>query len=303
MLDGVGGESKYIKRNVHSAATVTTDVWLHSSSISSFVGYDLVLALINVTGAFCDGFFSAWETGAAMPSGAKTEALHLIADDMRTYYLSTYTSWAGMVGVAASMAHLRSSALMGLFRAESSQITGPFHGGVDNRLKQRQSFGFLLLREINLSFQSSLQLWGRILETKLQISYLGYLLGLSLNIMQMRDGLWGDSLILRAFSINFCGAASLFARHASDNRQLYTKKPRRLKQVGLNIVVNLMFATLVFLIALEIERLLDIPVGTGVKVGPSGLGDEMQEDFALSVVEPVDVLADAIASETDGEEQ
>jgi hypothetical protein len=129
------------------------------------------------------------------------------------------------------------------------------------------------------------------------------LLGLSLNIMQMRDGLWGDSLILRAFSINFCGAASLFARHASDNRQLYTKKPRRLKQVGLNIVVNLMFATLVFLIALEIERLLDIPVDTGVKVGPSGLGDEMQEDFALSVVEPVDVLADAIASETDGEEQ
>ncbi len=97
-----------------AAATVTTDVWLHSSSISSFVGYDLVLALINVTGAFCDGFFSAWETGAAMPSGAKTEALHLIADDMRTYYLSTYTSWAGMVGVAASMAHLRSSALMGL---------------------------------------------------------------------------------------------------------------------------------------------------------------------------------------------
>jgi hypothetical protein len=124
-----------------AAATVTTDVWLQTDLISSSFGYDIVLAITNVSGAFFDGFFSAWESGLgkhmffnqnayymwhtfieqnvrnqniAVPSGAKTEALHLIADDMRAFGLSTYTSWAGMVGVAAAMAHARFSALVGI---------------------------------------------------------------------------------------------------------------------------------------------------------------------------------------------
>ena len=28
-----------------------------------------------------DGFYSAWEDGAAVPIGAKTEALHMVAED------------------------------------------------------------------------------------------------------------------------------------------------------------------------------------------------------------------------------
>lgn len=103
------------------AATVTTDVWYQSappllllSSYRPAMGYDVVLALTNVSGAFLDGFFQAWETGVAVPIGAGTEALRVVADDFRSYYLSTYTSWAGMVGVAASLANARSSVSVGM---------------------------------------------------------------------------------------------------------------------------------------------------------------------------------------------
>ena len=96
------------------AATVTTDVWYRSAILSSAFSYDLVLAITNVSGAFLDGFFSAWESGSAVPSGARTEALHMISVDIRTFYLSTYTSWAGMVSVAASLAHAKASFLVGL---------------------------------------------------------------------------------------------------------------------------------------------------------------------------------------------
>lgn len=97
-----------------TAATVTTDVWFQSAILSSAFGYDLVLAFTNVSGAFFDGFLSAWETGRAVPSGARTEALHLLSDDMRALFLSTYTSWAGLVSVAASLAHAKSSVSVGI---------------------------------------------------------------------------------------------------------------------------------------------------------------------------------------------
>lgn len=126
MLDG---ETKYHKKSslyrtrtqtflcatvLPAAATVTTDVWFESAILLSSFGYELVLAITNVSGAFLDGFFLAWEDGSAVPNGAGTEALHLIAHDMRTFYLSTYTSWSGMVGVAASLAHAKASVLIGL---------------------------------------------------------------------------------------------------------------------------------------------------------------------------------------------
>ena len=97
-----------------AAATVTTDVWFPSAVLSSVYGYNLVLATVNITGAFMDGFFSAWDSGAVLPSGPKTEALHVVAEDMRAFYLSTYTSWAGMVGEAASIAYADRSVLVGL---------------------------------------------------------------------------------------------------------------------------------------------------------------------------------------------
>jgi hypothetical protein len=97
-----------------AVATVTTDVWLRADLISSRLSYDLTLAIINVSGAFLDGFFSAFESGDAVPSGPKTEALHLVAGDIKTFGLSAYTSWAGMVSVAASMGFVRSNVALGL---------------------------------------------------------------------------------------------------------------------------------------------------------------------------------------------
>jgi len=38
-----------------------------------------------------DGFYSAWEDGAAVPIGAKTEALHMVAEDY--YYDSNPLSY------------------------------------------------------------------------------------------------------------------------------------------------------------------------------------------------------------------
>jgi hypothetical protein len=46
------------------------------------------------------------------------------------------------------------------------------------------------------------------------------MLGLTLNIMKISDRSWGDSLLLRGFAINFCGAASLFARHTAEHSEI-----------------------------------------------------------------------------------
>lgn len=127
----LNGDTKYIKsptRHVPTnrtryflwallfpaAATVTTDVWIQTATLSSNFNYNLVLAVINVSGAFLDGFFSAFESGDAIAGGPKTEALHLIAEEVRTFGLSTYTSWAGMVSVASSIGYTRSNVLVGL---------------------------------------------------------------------------------------------------------------------------------------------------------------------------------------------
>lgn len=93
------------------------------------------------------------------------------------------------------------------------------------------------------------------LETLICNGFFG-LLGLTLNIMKVQDEIWGDSLLLRGFAINFCGAASLFARHASDNRRLYTqkKKQRGMRQTCINVAANVFFASIVFWVAFEIEE-------------------------------------------------
>ena len=81
------------------------------------------------------------------------------------------------------------------------------------------------------------------------------------------DESWDDSLCLRAFALNFCGAASLFARHASDNRQLYYgNKKDGMRLAGINITANILSATLLFWIALEVEILLN-PDATNKKSG------------------------------------
>jgi hypothetical protein len=80
------------------------------------------------------------------------------------------------------------------------------------------------------------------------------LMGLTLNAMKLRDRSWGDSLLLRGFAINFCGAASLFARHASDNRRLCAKRGGGARRAAINMGANILLALVIFWIALEIEE-------------------------------------------------
>jgi len=316
------------------AATVTTDVWYESAILLSSFGYELVLAITNVSGAFLDGFFSAFESGSIIPSDYKTEALHLIAYDMRAYSLSTYTSWSGMVGVAASLAHVKSSVSIGILYiilsivcafvahglgsdfaqyissriSDSAVISNkPYmkrahtlleHCGLSLVIYITISYIYLGEENIEESPEYDVGKWFWVVATprnQLLISsifailgaYIGNLiveiisnklrhplipmetlvcnwlfgmLGLSLNVMKLIDASWGDSLILRGFALNFCGAASLFSRHASDNRRLYTTKVKRgattsrRRALMKNMSANIIFATIVFWVAFEIEE-------------------------------------------------
>ena len=348
------GDAKYTKKShiyrtpaqriwlilLPAAATVTTDVWFQTAILSSAIGYDFVLAFANVSGAFLDGFFSEWESGGtAMPNGSKTEALHLISEDMRASFLSTYTSWAGMVGVAASIAHSRSSFLIGFgyiivsilcafiavqlgsdcakYISSNAPITNTSYQFAKKAHNILHQFMAILIIYIMVSYlyldRGDVQDLGeakqfliastprnqlalsilfavcgayvgnkvadvitpKFIESSSAVLPMGTLicnslfglLGLSLNCMRLNDESWGDSLVLRAFALNFCGAASLFARHASDNRQLYYGKSKDgLRLAGMNITANVTFATLLFWIALEVEILLN-PEATKKKNG------------------------------------
>ena len=346
------GDAKYTKKShiyrtpaqriwmvlLPAAATATTDVWFQTAILSSTIGYDFVLAIANVSGAFLDGFFYEWESGGtAVPNGYKTEALHLISEDMRASFLSTYTSWAGMVGVAASIAHSRSSFLIGLgyiivsillafvavsfgsdcakYISSSAPITNTsyqFAKKAHNILHQLMALLMIYIVVTYLyldigdvqDLRESKQFWiastprnqltlsilfaccgayvgNRVADditpkfiessvlpmgTLICNSLFGFL-GLSLNCMRLSGESWGDSLVLRAFALNFCGAASLFARHASDNRQLYYGKSKDgMRLAAINVTANILFATLIFWIALEIEILLN-PEATNKKSG------------------------------------
>ena len=94
-----------------AAAECTASVWFPSVSL---YGLDLQLALLNVTGALMEGFFAAWEGGAAVATGPVGRALEYLSTDMRGSFLSTYTSWAGMIGFAAALSHESGSLSSGL---------------------------------------------------------------------------------------------------------------------------------------------------------------------------------------------
>ena len=81
------------------------------------------------------------------------------------------------------------------------------------------------------------------------------LLSLSMNFLRGINPLWSESLLLRAFSINFCGSASVFSRHISGLSLLYSKSSKG-RLVILNVMVNLILAVTVYWIALEVEILL-----------------------------------------------
>lgn len=335
------------------AATVTTDVWfdyylMSSSSSSSFalsLDYDIVLLLTNVSGAFIDGFLQAYETGVVLPMGATTEAIRLVSEDFRLYYISTYTSWSGMVNVAATLAIARSTIIGGILYIITSIILAFIaHGaGTDiakritstvpmaneaylkpythkaTRLLKKYIFclvGYVLLPYLFLgseildedpidlldsdgnNSEDVHKFWikatprnqlaistlfavvgasaGRSLASIISLSIQHALipietllcngifgvLGLTLNMMKI----YNRSLLLRGFAINFCGAASLFARHTADNRRLCGEKRGGPRRAVVNMAANIVLAMMIFWIGVEIEEWThpDINHGRGV---------------------------------------
>jgi hypothetical protein len=93
-----------------AAAECTASVWFPPISYDRL---DLQLAALNISGALFEGFFAAWESGLVVPNGSIGKLLAFISDDMRGSFLSTYTSWAGMVGFAAALAHSEQSLVAG----------------------------------------------------------------------------------------------------------------------------------------------------------------------------------------------
>lgn len=93
-----------------AAAECTASVWFPSISYDRL---DLQLAALNISGALFEGFFAAWENGVVVPNGPMGKMLAFISDDVRGSFLSTYTSWAGMVGFAAALAHSEQSLVAG----------------------------------------------------------------------------------------------------------------------------------------------------------------------------------------------
>ena len=330
-----------------TAATVTTDVWFDyylmsssSSSIALSLDYDVVLLLTNVSGAFIDGFLQAYEIGIVLPMGATTEAIRLVAEDFRLYYISTYTSWSGMVNVAATLAIARSTIIGGILYIITSIILAFIAHGFGTDVAKRITstvrpmaneayvkpyarkatrilkkyilclVGYVVLPYLFLGSETLDEdptdvldsnndinedvhkFWikatprnqlaistffavagasvGRALasiilslsmihhalipmETLLCNGIFG-LLGLTLNLMKIYDRSWGDSLLLRGFAINFCGAASLFARHTADNRRLCSEKRGGSRRAVINMAANIVLAMMIFWIGVEIEE-------------------------------------------------
>ena len=87
-----------------AVAECTASVWFPQVTL---YGKDLQMAALNLMGAFIQGFFVQVEKSEALfvSAGAAFALLPAITLDVQGYFLSTLTSWAGMVGKASFFAH------------------------------------------------------------------------------------------------------------------------------------------------------------------------------------------------------
>jgi len=89
-----------------------------------FQGADIKVALLNVSGAFLEGLFAAWEGGLPPPRGSLSSAVASLSGSVRSSFLAAYTSWAGMACCAGSFAHEHSSLLSGCAYLGASVVLG-----------------------------------------------------------------------------------------------------------------------------------------------------------------------------------
>lgn len=94
-----------------AAAVITTDVWWFFNMTEN---ENLHLLSLNVAGAMMEGFFATWESGTIIPHSTYTALMERLADNVRAFFLSTFTSWAGMVGFATTIAYKHGSIVWGL---------------------------------------------------------------------------------------------------------------------------------------------------------------------------------------------
>ena len=268
-------------------------------------------------------------TRAVIATTTFSSMLEWAADDVRGLFLSTYTSWAGMVGFAAALAHEKDSVGAGLtymvacvscgfvmhaigratakamFRGRPGstklpqfQYSRPWQAllvavisyivatymvvaaGLEEFVNVEDKEGDDLPALITLLDNDASRLLvamtcsiigattgnavGNLIDSKfsgdrvprgtLVCNTLFAALALSLNAMTLRFAPYKRSVILQSVAGSFCGAASAFAGHSSDLRQLY--KTKGAQAALTNALANLGLAALVFFVALEIEGLL-----------------------------------------------
>ena len=87
-----------------AAAECTASVWFPTVTL---LGHDVQLAALNILGAGLQGFFvSVGVTEASYrDAGPVGAVLPSVTSYVQGYFLSTFTSWAGMVGKASLFAH------------------------------------------------------------------------------------------------------------------------------------------------------------------------------------------------------
>jgi len=110
-----------------AAAVTTTDVWFTEDK-------NLQLIFLNITGAMMDGFFATWESKTIVPHSPITALIKRLADVIRAFFLSTYTSWAGMVTFAATLSYQRGSIGWGVLYIIVSVVLGFLAHGVGSSI-------------------------------------------------------------------------------------------------------------------------------------------------------------------------
>jgi len=123
-MDSQGAESVAWSLILPAAAECTASVWYPDVSIN---GVDLQLLSLNLLGALLEGFFHSTgvvNRAAMAESGPVGTVLVRISVPMQNYFLSTFTSWAGMVGKAAYFAGEARSGAIGLLYIVISVLLG-----------------------------------------------------------------------------------------------------------------------------------------------------------------------------------
>jgi len=133
-----------------AAAVMTTDVWFTENK-------HLQLISLNVTGAMMDGFFAIWESKTFDSHSPITTLMHRLADVIRAFFLSTYTSWAGMVTFAATLSTRKGSIGWGFWYIIVSVVLGFLANGIGSSIAKKIAKQHKERRTTKIKLESQVQ--------------------------------------------------------------------------------------------------------------------------------------------------